>query len=272
MHGRRIARQLLMWTWAGSSALASVAWAEATPPSAAPAASASVEGFDGYKVLKQSCDEQAVSLQEGMKAGVVEAFLLAASLFELGGCLKQSEARANELLQEAARKGSGVAMRRLAVKFAFGIGVPQSYATAGAWYNGKAFSGDALTKQDYSIGYACGIADHAMQNVLMPAEAYWNLAEADLKIVVPAIDPRKSDVAVTSKRSRVVVVGSRIARNYGRDYEAEYHARIDEALKKAAPPNPALLVEASCERELSFNLVYDTPDIELARRRAVGGP
>lgn len=268
----RIAWTLLVW--GGWSALASTVWAQGTAAATDPQApaSASASSFDGYKVLKQPCDMQAASLQEAMKAGVVEAYLLAASLFELGGCLKQSDARANELLQEAARLGSTVATRRLAVKFAFGVGVPQSYATAGAWINGKGFSGGALTKEDYSLGYACGILDRAMQNVSMPTEAFWNLAEADLKITVPAFDPRKAEVVVTSKRSRVVVVGSRIARNYGLDYEEEFRARIDEAVKQAVAPNPALLVETDCRTEVSFNFVYDTAAIELARQRAVGRP
>lgn len=267
MMNSQIARRLL--ACAGWVAMSSTAWGQSAP---APAASAAGSGFDGYKVLKQSCQEQAASLQEAMKAGVVEAYLLAASLFELGGCLKQSDARANELLQEAARMGSGVAVRRLATKFAFGVGVKQSYATAGAWFTGKAFDGSGLTPEDYSLGYACGILERAMQNVSMPAEAFWNLAEADLKIVVPALDPRKAEVAVTSKRSSVVVVGSRIARNYGLDYETEFHNRIEEAVKQATPPNPALLVEARCSSEFSFNFVYDTAAIELARQRAVGRP
>lgn len=270
MMNRRIVWTLLAWgAW---SAAGPTVWAQGTTAAPPVSAAAAAGGFDGYKVLKQPCEEQAASLQEAMKAGVVEAYLLAASLFELGGCLKQSDARANELLQQAARMGSNVAVRRLAVKFAFGIGVPQSYATAGAWFNGKAFSSAALTKEDYSTGYACGIAERAMQNVSMPAEAFWNLAEADLKIVVPSIEPRKAEVVVTSKRSRVVVVGSRIARNYGLDYEDELRSRIDEAVKQAAPPNPELLVATPCVREMSFNFVYDTAAIELARQRAVGGP
>lgn len=269
----RTAWKLLGWgAWSALASTAGLAWAQGAAQPAAPAASAGSGGFDAYRVMKQPCDEQALSLQAGMTAGQVDAYLLAATLFELGGCLKQNDARANELLQQAARMGSQVAERRLGTKFAFGVGVPQSYATAGAWFNGKAFGKDALTKEDYSTGYACGIAERAMQLVVMPAEAYWNLAAADLSIVVPALDVRKTEVTVTSKRSRVVVVGSRIARNYAEDYQNEYLARVDEAQKQAKPPDPALLVDAQCRRALSFNIVDEPSDVELARRRALGGP
>jgi hypothetical protein len=211
------------------------------------------KGFDIYEVLKLSCDGMVPAVNTGVAEGHLSASLLAAEMFDGGLCVGKDPARAAEVLDDAARKGSPVAAQRLALKFALGDGVPQSYAMAGAWFMGKAQGSAPLTTEDYSRGYAAAIVTLAMRNVQFPRSAAEVGAGADLAVALNPLKPLEAEIAVTSRRSRAPATGSMVSRDYGKVYERMLRGKIEEAVAKLPPPKTELLVDAVVKRDISFH-------------------
>lgn len=229
------------------------------------------KGFDTYEVLKLGCDGIVPAVNTGIAEGYLNASLLAAELFDGGMCVGKDPARAAEVLDDAARKGSNVAAQRLALKFALGDGVPQSYAMAGAWFLGKAQGTTALTKEDYSRGYASAIVALAMRNVHFPRAAAYVGAGADLAVALNPLKPLEAAIDVTSKRSRAVATGSMVSRDYGKVYERMLREKIEEAVAKLPPPKTDLLVDAVVKRDISFHFT-DRGTMELVEERVLKAP
>jgi hypothetical protein len=250
------------------NACVAIALAMASLPAATQDAT---RGFDTYEVLKLGCDGIIPAVNTGMEQGYLNAFLLAAELFDGGLCLGKNPERAAGLLDSAARKGSSVAEQRLALKFALGEGVPQSYAMAGAWFFGKGQGTAALTKEDYSRGYAAAIVSLAMRNVYVPRAAAEVGAGADLAVELNPLRPLDAAIAVTSRRGRAVALGSTISRDYGKVYERALREKIEEAVSRLPAPQGDLLVDVNVKREIAFNF-SDRGTMELVEERILRGP
>jgi hypothetical protein len=229
------------------------------------------KGFDTYEVLKLSCDGIVQAVNTGIAEGHLNASLLAAELFDGGTCVGKDPARAAGVLDDAARKGSTVAAQRLALKFALGDGVPQSYAMAGAWFLGKAQGTAPLTTQDYSRGYASAIVALAMRNAQFPRSAAEVGAGADLAVALNPLKPLEAEIKVTSRRSRALATGSMVSRDYGKVYERMLRGKIEEAVAKLPPPKTELLVDAVVKRNLSFHFT-DRGTMEMVEDRILNAP
>lgn len=210
------------------------------------------EGFDTYEVLKRGCDGIVPAVNKGIADGFLDASLLAAELFDGGMCVGKDPVRAAEVLDDAARKGSKVAEKRLALKFALGDGVSQSYAMAGAWFFGKGQGNAPLTREDYSRGYAAAILGLAIRHAQFPHAAAEVGAGADLAVALNPLKPLEAAITVTSKRSRTVASGSAITHDFGRNYGRMLREKIGEAVAQLPPPKKELLIDAVVEREISF--------------------
>lgn len=176
-----------------------------------------------------------------------EAFLAAARFHETGYCVERSEAKAAEYLGHAARAGSALGARRLAGKFARGKGVPQSYATAGAWLTGKGTTKEPLVAWDYSIGYAYAVLGEVLATVRYPVEALKPEAEAAFVVEIDAslmrsisLRPTAQDAATNAELYAAL--------------QAAFDARLPEALKALAPPEPKFLVRARVAVPVSVRL------------------
>lgn len=229
------------------------------------------KGFDTYEVIKLGCDGVVPAVNKGIADGFLNASLLAAELFDGGMCVGKDPVRAAELLADAARKGSKVAEKRLALKFALGDGVSQSYAMAGAWFFGKGQSNAPLTREDYSRGYAAAILGLAVRNAQFPHAAAEVGAGADLAVALNPLKPLEAAITVTSNRSRTAARGSTITHDYGKNYGLMLREKIGEAVAQLPPPKKELLIDAVVEREVSFHF-STSGTMELVEDRLLNAP
>lgn len=251
--GRRVAAWMVgLFCAVGASA----AWAEEP-------------AFDLNAALRMSCGDLVEAVNRGIEAGSGDASLLASTMFERGHCVKKDPQRAAVQLQLSAAKGNHRAAGRLAMKFALGDGVKQSYATAGAWSSGNGMSSAPLTKADYSQGYAFAVVHQAFRNAHFPAEAVEMQIEADLSVEFNTLKPNEPIVLITSKRGRTVAVGSRISRDYGREFEQIMRDKLAAAVRELPAPQPDLLVEAVYKSSMSYNW-HDRGEINSIESRLKG--
>ena len=177
----------------------------------------------------------------------VEAFLAAARFHETGYCVQRSEAKAVEYLGHAARAGSALGARRLAGKFARGQGVPQSYATAGAWLAGKGTTKEPLVAWDYSIGYAYAVLSEVLATVRYPVEVLKPPIEAAFVVEIDALLVRNVGLRPTAEdaASRPELYAA---------LQASFNDRLPEALKSLPPPESKFLVHASVAVPMSLRV------------------
>jgi hypothetical protein len=186
---------------------------------------------------RAECPAMIERLQRGFTERSAEAYLQAARLYELGECLPRSEPKAAEFLDQAARLGSALAARQLAVRFARGRGVPQSYLLAGAWLAGKGVSEEQLGPWDYSIGYAHAVASAVLDSVLWPVAAFGPKAEVWLVVEVNALNPRAVSLRLTGERTAAQeTLRAQLA--------AAFDVAATRALGWLAPADPQWLVPA----------------------------
>ena len=177
----------------------------------------------------------------------VDALLAAASLHEAGHCVERSDAKAAEYLGQAARAGSAVGARRLARKFATGQGVPQSYANAGAWLDGKGVSNEALGAWDYSIGYAYAVLTELLARVHYPVDALAPQTEAAFVVEINALLARTLELRPTAPDA--AARGPLYAA-----VQAAFAAALPTALAALPAPDPKLLVVARVTQPVSLRL------------------
>lgn len=211
---------------------------------------AQAQGNESMPGLPSSalCKPQIEALNRGLlDKKRPEAFLAAARFHETGYCVERSEAKAAEYLGHAARAGSALGARRLAGKFARGKGVPQSYATAGAWLTGKGTTKEPLVAWDYSIGYAYAILGEVLATVRYPVAALKPAAEAAFVVEIDAslvrsisLRPTANDAAANADLYAAL--------------QAAFDARLPEALKTLVPPDPKFLVRARVAVPVSVRL------------------
>lgn len=195
----------------------------------------------------EQCIEITAALNRELASRRVEAFLAAANLYETGQCVERNDARALEFLAQAARGGSPQGVRRLARRFAWGQGVPQSYSNAGAWLAGKGASNEPLQPWDYSIGYAFAVLSEVLATVQYPTAALRATKEAAFVLEVDAVRPRQINLKPTAEDA---------AANAGL-YAAlatALNARVPEVVKALPSPDPALLVSARVAMPVALRL------------------
>jgi len=215
--------------WLGAAAgVLPLLWAQAQTPSAALV----VPWGAGAE-----CPALMAALNADLVAGGAEAHRRAADLYEQGRCLPPNETQAMSHLIKAARQGDAAAARRVALRFARGRGVPQSYATAGAWLAGKGVSDEPLEPWDYSIGYAHAVAGAALDAVLYPVEAIAPDTELTLVLEVQAQQPQAAVLRLTGERSAAKeALRSQLA--------AAFQVAVLRAVERLQPVEPSLLVPA----------------------------
>jgi hypothetical protein len=206
------------------------------------------------------CAAKIATLRRDLSAHSAVAYMQAARLHERGDCVARNVSKVAEFLGEAVRLGSTAAARQLALRFAFGRGVPQSYANAGAWLSGKGVSDEGLEPWDYSIGYAYAVAGAALESLEVPQDAVEPRAEVRLVLEVNAIAPRLPALRLTGEAASVQEpLRARLA--------AAFDAAASRALAWLAPTDPTLLVAARVSVPLllrpadggRFELIDDDP-------------
>jgi hypothetical protein len=195
----------------------------------------------------KTCELALDAMNRGLAERRVEAYLSAARFHESGYCVVRSDAKAAEYLGFAARAGSALGARRLARKYERGEGVPQSYASAGAWLTGKGASEEPLAPWDYSIGYAHAVLGEVLATTRLPVGAFRPGVEAAFVVEVDALRARQVNLRPTAQDE----VAQRAL------YQAlatAFNARVPDALKRLAPPDPKFLVRASVTVPMAVRL------------------
>jgi TPR repeat protein len=211
----------------------------------APAAWGQAVKRDPNTAATTHCIELLDALNRELATRRAEAFLRASNYHESGQCVERSDARALEFLAQAARGGSGLAVRRLSRRFALGMGVPQSYSNAGAWLSGKGASDEPLQPWDYSIGYAYAVLSEVLANVQYPVSALKGATEAAFVVEVDALRVRQLSLRPTSEdaTSKADLYAA---------LSTALNARVPEIVKALAPPDPKLLVRARVAMPVSL--------------------
>jgi hypothetical protein len=167
----------------------------------------------------------------------VEDLLAAGMQLESGECVKRNEVSASEFFAYAARLGSPEGMRRIAVLFGSGRGVPQSYANAGAWLAGKGASDESIEPWDYSVGYAFTLVATTLDQVRFPKQGWPIGLEVTLVVEASAQRPRSVEWQFTGGApAQAEALRSALA--------SAFDAAAAEAMGRLKPADPKYIVAA----------------------------
>lgn len=207
---------------------------------------------------QKNCEVAVDALNKGMASKEPRSFFIAGQLFEYGVCLKGNPARAASVYEPAALLGEKDAARSLALLYARGAGVPQSYAEAGRWYAvmrqetkgaGTQSAASYASPDAIAKTYTDAVHDLAEQRMVYPREA----VEADVTGKVRVrFDPRSGAATVVSSSDNTGMSMVHVGPNkhlFGRALLAGYDDAIKSLPKPAIPDSG----DYATEREVKFD-------------------
>lgn len=243
---------------ARSSAL-QLAWFAACLGCSAAVAQSTAQADAAMIALEQrSCESATDALNKGMANNEPKSFYLAGELFEYGVCLKTDPAKAASVYERAALLGDTDSARKLAVLYARGSGVQQSYKAAGRWYgvmrqekNGlETPSAESYARPDAVVRtYTEAVHDFAELRTEYPRDA---VAAGVTGKVRMRFDPRMGVATVVGSSDNTGLSMTHLGPNK-RMFERALLAGYDDAVKALPKPDFPAAGDFATEREVQFD-------------------
>lgn len=207
---------------------------------------------DGYGIRDighLNCIEANKRLNEGMNAGVAEAFYTTAQMVARRVCFKREFDAYAKLLTSASDRGHKPAMRDLGYAHGLGEGVEQDYAKAGEWLRKSGEQGGAEL-DDYTLGYAWTTAWQIRRRAGLSVPIW--LKHRHVVRIDLTIDPRRPPA-----RAELRLVGPTPA---GAEVEAEKllanaRAAVADSITTAAKKVPSPVIERLVDKP--FTVQWD---------------
>jgi hypothetical protein len=203
------------------------------------------------------CNAAVDTINDGMRAQEPRAFYIAGQLFQNGFCLAQNVPRSIRLYERGAQLGDRESARILALTYARGDGVTQSYREAGRWYavmRGEAQptaepAAEAFAAQDVLVTtYIEAVKDLAFMSIVYPKDAVEKGVTGTVKV---RFDPRFARVTLLSSTDNTGVNGGLEPNRH--DFERALLKAYADAIRILAKPSMSPNVDNSVEQVVIFN-------------------
>ena len=248
------AARLLTLCIAASAAVALPSWAG--------------DGYGIQDIGNLNCLEANKRLNEGMEAGVAEAFYTTAQMVARRVCFKREHDAYAKLLRSAIERGHLPAMRDLGYAHGLGEGVEQDYAKAGEWLRKSGEKG-GMELDDYTFGYAWTMAWQIRRRAGLSVPIW--LKHPHVVRVEVTVDPRRPPATAEVKLLGPAPVG---AEEEAGKLLVNARAAVADSIRTAARKLPSPVAERLVDKPLKveWNVRFTgstSKDIDISNLDAV---